>query len=188
MQSVFDELAVTHGFRQVDPGEHERLRGLHGRELLKALELPLWKVPRVMSDVRARMSGLAGSFTPYPGITDALQTLAKGGMRLGVVSSNSRANVETVLGADTAALIDHYDCGASIFGKASKIRAVVRRTGIDPRHAIYIGDEVRDGEAARKAGIAFGAVTWGLHRPEMLCTHNPELIFTTPAELVEKLV
>lgn len=187
MRSVFNELALAHGFKQVDPADYERMRDLHGRELLKALELPLWKMPRVMSDLRARMEALAGNFAPFPGIADALQQLFDRGSQLGVVSSNSRVNVENVLGSRTAAFIHHYDCGASIFGKASKIKAVARRSGIDPRNVIYIGDEVRDAEAARKAGIAFGAVSWGLHRVETLLVHDPQEFFGTPAELAEKL-
>ena len=38
---------------------------------------------------------------------------------------------------------------------------MLKRTGIAARDAISIGDEVRDGEAARQAGIDFGAVSWG---------------------------
>src|SRR5262245_51871318 len=130
MQSMFNELALTHGFKQVDPEDFDRMRDLDGRELLRALELPLWKVPRIMIDIRTRMAASAESFAPFPGIAEALQHLASHGIRLGVVSSNSRANVESVLGSSTAALIHHYDCGASIFGKASKLKAVVRRSGI----------------------------------------------------------
>jgi len=187
MRSVFNELALTHGFKQVDPEDYERMRDLHGRELLTALELPLWKMPRVMRDLRVRMEAPAGGFAPFPGIAGALQQLFDRGLRLGVVSSNSRANVENVLGSSIAGLIHHYDCGASIFGKASKIKAVVRRSGIDPRKAIYVGDEVRDAEAARKAGIAFGAVSWGFHRVETLLAHDPQEFFGTPSELAEKL-
>jgi phosphoglycolate phosphatase len=187
MQNVFAELAVTHGFKQVDPIDYERMRDLHGMELLKALELPLWKVPRVMKEIRARMAALAGSFAPFPGITDALQQLVERGVQLGVVSSNSRMNVENVLGSSTAQLIEHYNCGASIFGKAPRLKAMVRRSGIDPRNVIYVGDEVRDAEAARNAGISFGAVSWGLHRLETLRSQQPKEIFVTPSELTEKL-
>lgn len=34
--------------------------------------------------------------------------------------------------------------------------------------AIYVGDEVRDAEAAREARVDFGAVGWGQHSPEAL--------------------
>lgn len=188
MRSIFNEVAIAHGFKQVAEEDHERMRDLHGRELLKALELPFWKLPRVMRDVRTRMAAMAGSFVPFPGIAAALELLAGRGLRLGVVSSNSRANVELVLGPSVAGLIHYYDCEASIFGKASKIKAVVRKSGINPRNTIYVGDEVRDAEAARKASVAFGAVSWGLHRIEMLRSQNPQEIFSTPAELAERLL
>ena len=50
-----------------------------------------------------------------------------------------------------------------MFGKAAKLRQVVRQSAVPPQHAIYVGDEIRDAEAAGKAGIAFGAVLWGQH-------------------------
>jgi phosphoglycolate phosphatase len=184
---MFNDLAATHGFKPVGPEDHERMRDLHGMELLKALEMPLWKLPRVIKDLRTRMAAMAGSFVPFPGITDALKELASHGLRLAVVSSNSRVNVESVLGASIARLIHYYDCEASMFGKASKIKAVVRKSAINPRNAIYVGDEVRDAEAARKAGVAFGAVSWGLHRVETLRAQNPEEIFATPSELAKKM-
>ena len=135
--------------------------------------------------MRARMTAVMDRFTLFPGIRECLQHLASSGARLAIVSSNSQANVERVLGSDTSRLITNYDCGASLFGKASKIRRVFRQSGL-PR-AIYIGDEIRDAEAARKAGVAFGAVAWGHHRIELLREHQPDECFATPAELAERL-
>jgi len=37
-------------------------------------------------------------------------------------------------------------------------------TGIVPARTIYIGDQTTDAEAARGAGVAFGAVAWGYGR------------------------
>ncbi len=74
--------------------------------------------------------------------------------------SDNEANAKTAL-REHAALISHYACGASLFGKAAKFRRVLKAAGIAPQDAIAIGDEVRDVEAARDAGIAFGAVAWG---------------------------
>ena len=74
-------------------------------------------------------------------------------------------------------LFSHFDCGASLFGKAAKFRRVVQRAGVKPSQAIAIGDEVRDIEAARAAGIACGAVTWGYAAPEALRALGPDLVF-----------
>jgi phosphoglycolate phosphatase len=185
MHAVFNDVAELHGLKRVTPEDYERVRDLHGRELLRALNLPLWKLPRLVRDMRGRMTAQAGKFTLFPGIREALERLVAAGIRLAIVSSNSRANVENVLGPEGARLIDCYDCGASMFGKASKLRRVVRKCG--GKHAIYIGDEVRDAEAAREVGIAFGAVGWGHHRMEVLRGLNPEESFSAPAEIAERL-
>ncbi len=77
---------------------------------------------------------------------------------------------------DHAGLISCFACGASLFGKAAKYKAVLKRTGTAARDAISIGDEVRDGEAARQAGIDFGAVSWGYASVEALRQAGPVLV------------
>lgn len=187
MRGVFNELAEEHGFRRVEPHDYERFRDLHGAALLRELGLPLWKLPRVASSMRRRMAAHAGTLSPFPGVGDALARLAANGVQLAIVSSNSRENVERVLGATSAKLIAHFACGVSVLGKASRLRQVLRRSAIPRSEAIYIGDEIRDAEAAGKAGIAFGAVTWGHHRQELLCRRNPAELFKTVQEIADKL-
>jgi phosphoglycolate phosphatase len=187
MRSIFNELAEAHGFRRVEPHEYERVRDLHGAALLRELGLPLWKLPRVVSDMRGRMAEHTGKLSLFPGISDVLHRLAATGIQLAIVSSNSRENVERVLGADNVRLVAHFACGVSMFGKAAKLRQALRRCSVQPPQAIYMGDEVRDGEAAAKAGMAFGAVTWGQHRAEILGAQKPAHIFTTVREIADKL-
>jgi phosphoglycolate phosphatase len=187
MRSVFNELAEAHGFRRVEPHEYERFRDLHGAALFRELGLPLWKLPRVTSDMRRRMAEHTGKLFLFPGSSDVLHRLTAAGIQLAIVSSNSRENVVRVLGADNASLVAHFACGVSMFGKAAKLRQALRQCSVQPSQAIYMGDEVRDGEAAAKAGIAFGAVTWGQHRAEILCTQKPAHIFTTVREITDKL-
>ena len=187
MRSIFNELAEAHGFRRVEPHEYERFRDLHGAALLRELGLPLWKLPRVVSDMRRRMTEHTGKLSLFPGISEVLHRLAVGGIQMAIVSSNSRKNVERILGADNAKLIAHFACGVSIFGKAAKLRQALRQCSVQPSQAIYIGDEIRDAEAAARAGIAFGAVTWGQHGTEILSRQKPAQIFATVQEIADKL-
>lgn len=187
MRSIFNELAEAHGFRRVQPHEYERFRDLHGAALLRELGLPLWKLPRVVGDMRRRMTAHTGKLSLFPGIRDVLHRLAAVGIQLAIVSSNSRENVERVLGADNARLVAHFACGASMFGKAAKLRQALRRCSVPPRQTIYIGDEIRDAEAAAKAGMAFGAVTWGQHGAEIFRPQKPAHIFTAVREIADKL-
>jgi phosphoglycolate phosphatase len=116
----------------------------------------------------------AASIPLFDGIGLALRSLADAGVRLAIVSSNSENNVRHVLGPDLEALIGQYECGMSIFGKASRIRSVLRHSNVDASNAIYIGDQGTDAEAARKAKVPFGAVRWGYATIEALRQHNPE--------------
>jgi phosphoglycolate phosphatase len=187
MRSIFNELADEHGFRRVHPAEFEQFRNLHGAALLRALELPLRKLPGVMNSMRKRMSKHTGELNLFPGISEALHRLAAAGVQLAIVSSNSQSNVERVLGIVNARLIGHFACGVSMFGKAAKLRKVIRASGVPPLQALYIGDEIRDSEAARKAGVSFGAVSWGQHTVDSLSTENPDLVFDSPCQIADSL-
>ncbi|HWN97317.1 MAG TPA: HAD hydrolase-like protein, partial [Methylomirabilota bacterium] len=149
--------------------------------------LPLWKLPRVVSGMRRKMALHIGEFALFAGIEEVLHRLSAAGIRLAIVSSNSRENVERILGPQNARLIAHFACGVSMFGKAAKIRAVVQASGLPAGEALYIGDEIRDAEAARKAGIAFGAVAWGQHSLAALRAQSPDELFRSVPEIADKL-
>ena len=71
-----------------------------------------------------------------------------------------------------------------MFGKTRKFRAVIRRAKVGKGEVISIGDETRDIEAASKAGIASGAVTWGYARPEILAEHRPTILFGAMGDIL----
>jgi phosphoglycolate phosphatase len=128
--------------------------------------------------MRARKAEAGKRVALFPGAEAMLERLASGGITLAMVSSDSEANVRATLGS-SASLVAHFACEASLFGKPAHLRRVLKLSGIAAREAIYIGDEVRDAEAARKAGLAFGAVTWGFAAHEALAAQLPAALFTS---------
>lgn len=174
--SLSNQLAERHGFERIDEGELDHLRGLGARELMARLRLPLWKAPRVAADYRALMERQAEPLPLFAGVPAMLARLIDGGVRLAILSSNSSAVVERALGAE-ATRFDRRDCGVSMFGKGTRLRRLARACGVAPERAIYIGDELRDGEAAREAGLAFGAVAWGYTRPDALAAAGADRLF-----------
>ena len=109
------------------------------------------------------------------------------GVRLALVSSDTEANAREKLGASTKLFAD-FDCAASIFGKPAKFRRVLKRAGVSAAEAIAIGDETRDIEAARAAGIACGAVTWGYAAPNALKALQPDLVFERMEDIASMLI
>jgi phosphoglycolate phosphatase len=181
--SVFNTIADRHGFRRIDTGKAERLRHHGVRQVMDHVGMPAWKLPAVSRTFMALMQESAGSICLFDGVAEALRYLAAQGVLLTVVSSNSEHNVRTVLGAELAALVAQFECGMSVFGKASRIRAVLKRCGAAPHEAIYVGDQGTDAEASRKARVAFGAVHWGYATIEALRAAGCDDEFATPPDL-----
>jgi phosphoglycolate phosphatase len=180
-------LAARFGFRQACEAEIEALRGKDGHEVLTRLGVPRWKLPFIARRLRRRMAEDAEAVQLFPGAKALLRRLAGQGVVLGVVSSHSAENVRRILGPEAAALIEHYECGAALFGKAAKFRKVVRRARVKPVETLCIGDETRDIEAAREAGLASGAVAWGYARRELLAARAPTWLFETPDDVATRL-
>ena len=180
-------VAARFGFRQVQDEDLEGLRHASTREIMEFLQVPRWKLPFIARHVRKLKTAHAASIPLFEGVETMLDTLAAHGIKLALVSSDSEANARQKLGS-RAGLFADFDCSASVFGKAQKFRRVLKRAGLAPAHAIAIGDETRDIEAARAAGIAFGAVTWGYAAEKALRDHRPEMLFTRMEEIAERLV
>jgi phosphoglycolate phosphatase len=178
-------LAVRHGFRQVTPEEQGRLRGLGIKDIMRELELPLWKLPGVAADCRKVMQQRINEVRPFSDISGVLNRMLQAGMQLAVATSNSGVNVRAVLGE---ALVGHFaamECDASLFGKAHRLRRILKATHTDKADAIYIGDEIRDAEAAASVGVAFGAVAWGYTHLDALVRMNPGKVFQVPADMLQ---
>ena len=85
----------------------------------------------------------------------------------------------------SASLVSAFSCGSSLFGKNHRFSSLLRKLDLEPAKACAVGDEVRDIEAAHKAGIAAVAVAWGYGAPEALSAAVPDYVATAPADLAE---
>ncbi|MFO0618002.1 MAG: HAD hydrolase-like protein [Polyangiaceae bacterium] len=177
VRSVLNDVARRYRFRVLADHEFDELRGKDTRAILAHLGVSTWKLPFIARHMRARVARDAHLIQTFPGVRELLADLPRRQIVTAIVSSNAEANVRTILGAETAAHIRHFACGAGLFGKRSKFRDVLRASGIQREHAIAIGDEVRDIEAAAAERIAAGAVTWGYATGELLRAKRPNELF-----------
>jgi phosphoglycolate phosphatase len=184
---ILNDVADRFHFRRTEPHEIDALRTMGARDLMRHFGIPAWKMPFIAHHIRKRKSQELGETRLFDGVDRMLRELSDAGIVLALVTSNSEPNACAILGAENAKLIRYYECGVSMFGKASRFRKVLRRTGIRPADAICIGDEIRDLEAARAQGIAFGAVTWGYTVPEALLAHAPTAVFHSVGKIADKL-
>jgi phosphoglycolate phosphatase len=181
--SVLPEVAARHGFRAPrDAAEGEALRRLGPREILARLGVPAWRLPLIAAEMRRRKAE-AGIGT-FPGVDAMLRDLTEGGVTLALATSDSEANARRALGPEGAGRVACWGCGAPLLGKPALLRRVLRETGGGARDALLVGDELRDAEAARAAGLGFAAVAaWGYNAPEALRGAAPLALFERVEEI-----
>jgi phosphoglycolate phosphatase len=182
---ALNELARHNGFREVSGEQREMLRGLSTREIFAYLGIPPGKLPLVVRQLREIAARDAGQISVFPWVPDIFGALRGRGISIAIVSSNTKANIRRVLGAEVASMVEQFGTGAPLFGKAAKINAVIRRCASTAALTTSVGDEVRDIEAARALGIRSLAVTWGYATAAALETARPTGLVHAPAELLD---
>ena len=180
--AIFRELAPALNLRPI--GDLDSARELTSRQLVKRMGVRPWQLPRVARAFRAEAILRAPGLPLYAGVAEMLGELAGRGHRLGVVSSNGADAIRACLRRHGVEHHFHFVTGTpSVFGKRRVIRAALRAEGVPSRRAVYVGDETRDIEAGRRAGVATLGVTWGFHPEAMLRGESPTWVAGDPAEV-----
>lgn len=186
VQALYDVLAARLGLPVPTAAEIEELRRMSPMEALRASAIPPWRVPGIVAAVRHGMRDRMHALRPFPGIHDAIRALHAAGCRCCVLSSNSRENVRAFLSRHEMSELDVVSCGASLLGKGSRIRKLVRSVArADATQVFYVGDEVRDVLAANEAAVRSVAVSWGFNHRSALEAARPDFVVDAPAEIVE---
>ena len=180
---AYNRVAPRLRLRTVKEAEIPEFRRMGAGQLMQALGIPMWKLPRLMIAVRADLQDHFHSVRPVPHIAEALRGLHEAGCHVAMVTSNSEDNVRNFLGRHSIACFDTIVAGTSIFGKATRLRRLVKTAQADRATSIYIGDTVPDVRAARDAGTLAMAVTWGFSDQAPLAAEAPDALLDTASDL-----
>jgi phosphoglycolate phosphatase len=185
---AYNHVAPRLHLRTVREDEIPELRRLSAGRLMQALGIPMWKLPRLLIAVRADLLDHFHSVKPVPGIADALCALAAADYHLAIVTSNSGLNVHSFLSRHGIGVFETVVAGASIFGKATRLRRVVKAAHRDASTSLYIGDTAPDIRAAREAGTGAIAVAWGFSDAAPLAAEEPDALVESTADLPAAVV
>src|SRR5512145_87502 len=136
-RTSFQETIARFDLAPVSPEELEAMRGMTAREIMARLNVSMWQLPAIVSDMRKRKLAAASEISLFKDVPSMLGELQERGLKVAIVSSDSEASVRQVMGPATR-LITRFDCGAAMFGKHWKFRRVARRLGIEPSEIICI--------------------------------------------------
>lgn len=129
-------------------------------------------------------------FDLFPGTVDLVVRLRDLGLRVAVASSSSNSELQAVLtscGLKLDRLVDAIVTASDEQEARSApdlMLAATARLGLGPAQCVVIGDTPHDGEAARKAGLAFAGLTTGFHAELGLRRAGARCVFRNPADLL----
>jgi len=172
------------GCKQLTSIDLIQLKEMHAREVLKYLGVPFWRVPAFVQKLRRIGHERIDEIKIFPEWPMVLKRLNDNQHKIGLISSNSHKTVEFIL--RKYGLYEFFDfifCDKSLFGKKRCLSKLIHQQDLDRSNTYYIGDEVRDIEAAQANRIFAIAVSWGFNSVTRLKQAKPEHLITSIAQL-----
>ncbi|MBM4077781.1 MAG: HAD-IA family hydrolase [Planctomycetes bacterium] len=182
--TIYNQIADRYRLNRIT--EPARLREMSSREVMKHLKIPFWKLPWVIRDFIAKQRESIEAIKLFPEIESVLQILANTDLTLGILSSNSEESIRICLNAN--GVEQHFDFVVGhvrLFGKQTALKRTITEKGLSAAEVLYVGDEIRDVDAARKANVDIASVAWGWHSAGTLNKQEPTYLVTTPWQLCE---
>jgi phosphoglycolate phosphatase len=184
VHEIVTKLAPKYGFTSKDADEVVGLRDLSMKQIVERYKVSRFNVFRMLLDGRKEMKRHLPDSKMPAGLVEVLRDLEQSGLKLAIISSNSESSIRNFLDNNHLGVkVDIYS-SVHLFGKHKAITRYMQKHKFTCSDVVYIGDEVRDIDAARQAGIPIISVTWGYNDRRILAEKNM-LIADKPADLVD---
>lgn len=182
---ILNELGEEYGFRRFQREDMQEAKHMTVAEFVRFLGIPAWRVPRLLTKGKRRLTERLATIRPIPGIAEVLPELSATVAHLGILTSNSADNVSIFLRSHSLDCFEFIKSTPKLMGKARYLRKILRQYGLRSEEVLYVGDEIRDIEAAHESEIPVAAVTWGFNSAAVLEAASPDYLIRHPAELLE---
>ena len=125
----------------------------------------------------------------FPGMDELLAGIEARGLRWGIVTNKSTSLTRLIVKAlaleARAACVVCGDTTPHLKPNPASLLHAARELALAPQECIYLGDDLRDIQAARAAGMRSVAVEWGYG--EGLAAWHADAIIAQPLDLLSRL-
>ena len=182
---IANKFADHYGYKKIPLSDLPKLREKKPSAVLRHLGISIFKLPIVVRKIRFEMNKEIVNLKTAVDLKDTLLSLKEKECVLGILTTNSRENVVEFLKKNDLEVFDFVYSGRAVFGKSRLLKKLMKDKTIPHKNPIYVGDEIRDVDAAKKAGIKVIGVTWGYNTKNALLTSHPDHIAENPEELMD---
>ena len=134
-------------------------------------------------DMKRIMLQNTSKIKPFHHLRCVLEKLCQQNYRMGIMTSNSHQLVQSFLKNHDMDCFDFIYSNTGLFGKHKAIKKLIKDHKI--RRLAYVGDEVRDVLAMKKADVPMIAVSWGWNSKELLLKFNPNYLVDNPQDILD---
>jgi phosphoglycolate phosphatase len=185
--SIYNNFSDKQKWPKLTHADYVRLRDASPKEAMKWAGIKFWQVPRLLKVGRSEYKKHRSDIKLFPSMAQTIRSLWKQGSDIYILSSNSKETVESVLATHNLNQQVVILKGSPIFKKDKILKRLLKDNGYVASDSWMIGDEIRDIEAANKAGMKSIGVTWGLQSQTALKSAEPTFIVKTPQDILKVL-
>jgi phosphoglycolate phosphatase len=183
MLRIYEPLAKEYGWPKLTRREYYRLKKGSPREIMKWANVKFWQLPRLLKAGRAEYKKHASEIKLFDGMSDVLARLSED-TDVYILSSNDRNTVRSILRYNKLKAKVTILHGSPLFGKDKALKKLLKNR-YDNRKSWMIGDEIRDMEAGKKAGMNTIGVTWGLQSTDGIKRASPDHVAKKPEDVLK---
>ncbi len=182
---IYQKLAEKYNLRNITLDELGHLKKMSAKEIMEYVELKKRYLPFMLKRGKKLLTqDIRNVRLCKSDIFDTVKQIKSLGIKVAIVTTNSKTNVKIFLEEHNA---DYFDfiSSSTMFGKESKIRKIMKKEKLKKSEVLYVGDEIRDIHAANRAGIDIASVGWGYNTVESLKKNKPKYLVFETGELFD---
>ncbi len=169
--------------KKINPKDIEKLINSNVKDVIKKLNFKSNEIYAFQERMRLELNKRIDKIKIFKDIKKVLIDLKKDSYTLGILSSNSENNLHFILKKNNIDFFNFIYSGSSLFGKAKVLADLIKKEELVAAKTVYIGDEVRDIQAAKKNKVVSIAVSWGYVKS--LRKDHPDYFADKPQDLVK---
>ena len=182
---IINEHAHEFGIDGIDKFEVRKFRNLSITYLVKEFKFNVIHLPKLVSMIKRQLPKKLEKIKIFEGMSEVFTQLKNNKVQLGIVTVNNVKTVTDLLTDEQEKQFDFIFSTRSLFGKHKELNRIAKNYDLAKEYTLYIGDEVRDIEAARKSGFKIAVVTWGYNSAELLEKHAADYLLHRPAQILD---
>lgn len=161
------------------------MRSLSGREMLRHYDISRLRLPQTCPPLpQKELHKHIIKSICFPGIRELVLRLKAEGFRLGILTSNSGANVRKFLEPGTWTPSTSSTRRRACSAKAGPPPPSAAAPGCAATKSSTSATRQGDIEACRRVPVPVISVSWGFHRRDLLSALLPDYLVDSPAEIL----